>query len=321
MNWQKYRTYISLMLGVLVLGNLFVLSSYSIKNASSIYLNGVTKSEILKALTAANKLQNQYNKPMQTQQLTSEQKNKLLKQLLGTLATKEALSGSDNMLIKNQQHGKIVTVDMVKMREPGFISITDSEESKMLGSSRFLSKGMHKKIKVHLKEYVDGINLTAYLYKDDGDRSFDMQKDEPMKDDTNWSIYKSFDVNSRRNLNYCYYSNNLKYGPALLLREQLPGNKIKFQSISTPSDAGSSEEPFFIAIFKDNNGLPGKIIGYSRRTYRGGKKFRLTEPVSNEMLYAMIFKDDGDGKFNPALDTIVRGENNLVIIVKFKVIK
>lgn len=120
-----------------------------------------------------------------------------------------------------------------------------------------------------------------------------------------------------------YYSNYLEPGsPALVLREQASGNKIKLESVRTPFDSKNLKKSFFIVIFKDANGLPGKIIGSQITKFGGsGSEVTLTEIVSNEMLYAMIFEDNSDGALDLASDQVVRGENNLIIITKFKVIQ
>ena len=117
-----------------------------------------------------------------------------------------------------------------------------------------------------------------------------------------------------------YYSNYLQPGsPALLLREQFPGSKIKFESVHVPFDSKNPKKSFFIAIFKDAEGFPGKNIGQSQQKSGSGNEVALTETVSNEMLYAMIFEDNSDGAFDLTSDRIVRGENNLIIIIRFKV--
>ena len=136
------------------------------------------------------------------------------------------------------------------------------------------------------------------------------------------AVYKNFTVSSRRDLRYAYYSNYIRPGnPAFVLREQLPGNKIKFDSVSTPFDPKNLKKSFFIAIFKDANGLPGKVIGSSQQKSGSGGEVILTEDVSGEMLYAMMFEDNGDNKLDLTVDTAVRGEDDLVAISKFKVIQ
>jgi len=282
---------------------------------------GITESDIRSALDAAKKVEDHFRNPP-TPKLTPEQEMEVLKEVASIAATKKALSGSRDITIDTQQPGNVITITSVVMKEAGFIVIKKSSNLATVGSSKLLTKGVHQNVQISLNEYVDGIGLTVYLYKDDGDGILDTQKDKYITDDTGLAIYKNFDVRSRRNLRYAFYSNTIKYGPALILKEQLPGNKIKFEGVSiyTPD---ALKKSYFIVIFKDSNGLPGRIIGNSQplKGSSSGNEVQLDEPVSNEMLYAMIFEDNGDGRFDSTSDSIVRGEDNIIIIVKFKVIQ
>jgi hypothetical protein len=67
--------------------------------------------------------------------------------------------------------------------------------------------------------------------------------------------------------------------------------------------------------------LPGRIIGHGQPKGIPPFEIILTESVSDEMLYAMMFEDNGDEVFDVQEDPAVRGDDNLVIIVKFKVIR
>ncbi len=82
---------------------------------------------------------------------------------------------------------------------------------------------------------------------------------------------------------------------------------------------------FFIVIRKDKNSFPEKLIGVSKIIRNGGDcvglSITLQKPVSNETLYAMIYKDNGDRIFNEDEDILLRGYENLPIIVKFQVVK
>lgn len=291
-------------------------------------ISGVTESDIRSALDAAKKIEDIFNNPP-TPKLTREQESEIKKQVESIIATKKALSGSGDLVIDTQQPGRNIIITSAVVKDKGFVVIkknTDFETMRankdILGISQLLPVGTAKNIQIPLNEYVDGVELKAYLYKDDGDGMFNPASDKYATDAKGWAIYKNFPVSSRRNLQNVYYSNYLQPGsPALLLREQLPGNKIKFESVSTPFDPKNLKKSFFIAIFKDANGLPGKIIGQSQQKSGSGSEIPLTEAVSNEMLYAMMFEDNGDSKLDLMSDSIVRGENNLVIIVKFKVIQ
>ncbi|TSC69013.1 MAG: hypothetical protein G01um101466_221 [Parcubacteria group bacterium Gr01-1014_66] len=297
--------------------------------AVKLAIRGVTESDIHAALDAAKKVQDQFSRPP-TQQLTPEQEKELQKYVESIQATQKALSGSGDLVIEMQQPGRNIVITSAVVKDKGFVVIkkkTDFETMRankdILGISQLLSIGTAKNIQIPLNEYVDGVELKADLYKDDGDGVFSPTSDKYATDAKGWAIYKNFPVSSRRNLQNVYYSNYLQPGsPALLLREQLPGNKIKFESVSRPFDPKNSKKSFFITIFKDADGLPGKIIGSQIIKSGGsGNEIQLTESVSNEMLYAMIFEDNGDSKLDLMSDSIVRGENNLIIIIKFKVIQ
>ena len=306
-----------------------IVSPQSVDVAVRSIIRGVTESDILSALDAAKKVQDQFSRP-KTQQLTPEQEKELQKQIESIQATQKALSGSSELVINTQQPGKNITVTSAVIKDKGFVVIkknTDFETMRankdILGASQLLSIGTAKNIQILLNEYVDGVELKAYLYKDDGDGIYNPTIDKYASNANGEAISRNFPVSSHRNLQNVYYSNYLQSGsPALLLREQLPGNKIKFESVSIPFDIKNQKKSFFIAIFKDANGLPGKMIGSQLIKSGGsGNEIQLNESVSNEMLYSIIFEDNGDGKLDLMSDPIVRGENNLIIIVKFKVIQ
>lgn len=302
-------------------------STQKTETAVKVTIRGVTESDIRSALDAAKKIEDMFNNPP-IPNLTREQESEITKQVVNAITTKKALSGSRDIVIDIQQPGRNIVITSAVVKDKGFVVIkksTDFETMRankdILGISQLLSIGTAKNIQISTNEYVDGVELKAYLYKDNGDGTFNPASDKYAADDKGWAIYKDFYVSSRRNLSHAFYSNIIKYGPALLLKEQLPGNKIKFESVSTPFDPKNLKKSFFIAIFKDANGLPGKIIGQSQKKSGSGSEISLTEAVSNEMLYAMIFEDNGDSKLDLMSDSIVRGENNLIIIVKFKVIQ
>lgn len=302
--------------------------SLKTEGAVKLIIRGVAENDIRIALDAAKKVQDSFNEPL-TQEFTPEQEEELQKYIESIQATKRALSGSGDLVIDTQQPGRNIIITSAIVKDEGFIVIkkhTDIETSRVnkdiLGTSQLLPVGTANNIQISFNEYVDGVGLMAYLYKDNGDRAFDPVDDKYVTDAKGLNIYKDFSVSSRRNLQNVYYSNYLQSGsPALILREQLPENKIKFESVSVPFYSKNLNKSFFVVIFKDADGLPGKIIGSQIIKSSGsGNEIQLTESVSDEMLYAMIFEDNGDGKLDLMFDSIVRGENNLIIIVKFKVV-
>jgi hypothetical protein len=103
-------------------------------------------------------------------------------------------------------------------------------------------------------------------------------------------------------------------GTGLIFIEQVPGNYVEYIDGCIPNG-----RPYYVAIFKDKNGLPGKYIGHS--TLDRSSRINLTETVSDEMLFAMVFEDYSGGRFDLAKDQIARGKDGLIVIAKFKVIK
>jgi len=80
------------------------------------------------------------------------------------------------------------------------------------------------------------------------------------------------------------------------------------------------ESPGFVVIHKDNNGDFGSIIGSSSIVQPGTTNnisISLSEPVGNGLkLYAMIHKDDGDGKFDASKDLTVKdGFGNMMHMI------
>lgn len=89
---------------------------------------------------------------------------------------------------------------------------------------------------------------------------------------------------------------------ALVVMEQLPADSV------IVSGASLSENGFII-VKKDEGGMPGGIIGISEFLPAGGYSqidIGTTETLADGMkYYAEIFKDNGDGIFDPKGDSIV----------------
>ncbi len=286
------------------------------------HIKGVTTVEIEQALSAAASVENHFNRPRI--KLKDEHEKILQKQVQSIIATKKALSlyGPKEIVVFNQEPGKQITLESVQMSEPGF-AIIEYNNRKAIGSSALLKIGSNKSVLIGLNEHVDGETVVVRLYKDDGDGVFDSKKDKCMVDNNGMLMFKQVKVGTVRNLSHTFYSNYLSIGvPSLLLKEQLPGTTIKFSSISFGHKIPAKTN-FFLVIRKDRNGFPGKIIGVSnkQRGARSHSKITLQEPVSNETLYAMVYKDNGDRTFNENKDILLRGYENLPIIVKFQVVK
>ncbi len=225
-------------------------------------------------------------------------------------ATKESIrmNGTPDIAVDNQPPGNSVLLKSINMKFKGFVAI---ERSNVIGVTPLLPIGVTKNIRIPLSEHVDGTSLLAYFYKDNGDGVFDARKDGYVNEQRN-RVFREFEITTKRDLKNSYYSNTLNdNGEAtLIIVEQPAGNKIEFTNMNPPC---------FVAIFKDKNGLPDKFIGNNAVTK--SNRVYLLEPVSDEMLYAVMYKDNGDGKFDLMSDSPARGKSGLIIIVKFKVTK
>ena len=76
----------------------------------------------------------------------------------------------------------------------------------------------------------------------------------------------------------------------------------------------------FVAIHEDNHGVPGKIIGFSDLIHK--RLDHLTIQVSsplqnNHVYYAILHRDNGDGKFSEANDGFLNDKNNDVTLMSF----
>ncbi len=276
--------------------------------------------DIKKSISDSKQVTARSNKPVETE-LSLKQKLLLKKRQLSTNLTMNKINkiGSDYIEIKDQESGKFIKIDSVFLSLPGF-AVVEKPNRKIIGATPLLNKGRTDNITVSLDEIVDGQGLIIHLYKDNGDRVFNSKRDRRLRDKKGMTIFRRVYVNSIRNLAYTYYSNNLSEGyPALILKEQLPGKKIRFESTSfSPKKKGN-----FIVVRRNKNSFPHKIVGVSHLLKYGGSHFEMSlkETVSNEILFAMVYSDNGDNIFYEKDDFPARGFDNLPIIVEFKVIK
>lgn len=283
----------------------------------------VTIDEIYKALSEAKNIGNQFNAPPRSK-LTDEQKKIIEKKVQSIITTKKRLKsiGPMEIAVSDQGPGKQIRIESVLLPGTGFATI-EKTNRKTIGSSSLLKAGKSTDILINLSEYIDGETIFVRLYKDDGDGAFHPKKDKWVLDKGKMPIFRRIDVGTKRDLTYAFYSNYISRGvPSLLIKEQLPGTKIAFTSINF-GKTRKQKNRFFIVIRKNDNNFPGRIIGVSDmlRYGRRGPKITLQEPVANETLYAMVYKDNGDGIFNEDEDLPLRGLNNLPIIVEFLVIE
>jgi hypothetical protein len=228
--------------------------------------------------------------------------NNTLKKSLGAINAK-------GLLVDDQPPGDSVVISSVDMEFNGYVAI---EQADVLGASPLLHPGIHQNINIPLKQHVDGTSLLAIIYKDDGDGVFDRYNDQYRS--SAGKVIKEFEISTRRDKGNAYYSTSSFNGTGLIFIEQVPGNYVEYIDSSIPNG-----KPYYIAIFKDENGLPGRYLGHS--SLERSSRINLSETVSDEMLFALMFEDYSGGRFDLAKDQIARGKDGLIVIAKFKVIK
>ncbi|TAL49683.1 hypothetical protein EPN81_05055 [Patescibacteria group bacterium] len=78
--------------------------------------------------------------------------------------------------------------------------------------------------------------------------------------------------------------------------------------------------PGYVVIYNDNSGVPGSVIGESVLFQTGGEHLTisLNEPlVENQVYYAMLYHDDGDGRFRADTDVQVVDSEQSVVLMTF----
>ncbi len=78
--------------------------------------------------------------------------------------------------------------------------------------------------------------------------------------------------------------------------------------------------PGYIVLFNDQEGIPGSVIGQSELLSSGGEHFKV--PVNSplqegEVYYAILYHDDGDGRFRLEKDLQVTDTENSVMLMNF----
>lgn len=105
----------------------------------------------------------------------------------------------------------------------------------------------------------------------------------------------------------------------IIIDDQRPGEMVVINKSYTKVDS-------FIAIHENDNNTPGKIIGVSKLLNKNveysGLRIKLDRPSKKgELLFAMVHKDNGNGKFNfPGEDLPLKDQNNKILIKPFNII-
>ena len=95
------------------------------------------------------------------------------------------------------------------------------------------------------------------------------------------------------------------------MTDQYPGNVAFLSSVQ-------ADKPSWVVVQADNNGLPGKVIGSTHidAGITPGVKITLTQPmVDGATYYAVIYTDDGSGKFDATTDKPVTDANGVIMHV------
>lgn len=95
----------------------------------------------------------------------------------------------------------------------------------------------------------------------------------------------------------------------IVMSDQYPGNVVYLSSVQV-------QNPSWVVIQADKNGQPGDIIGsahFDKGINPGNIK--LTKPtVEGGTYYAVIYTDDGSGKFDATTDVPLKDSNGNVIM-------
>ncbi len=98
----------------------------------------------------------------------------------------------------------------------------------------------------------------------------------------------------------------------IVMSDQYPGNVVYLSSVQV-------QNPSWVVIQSDKNGQPGEILGsahFDKGINPGNIK--LTKPtVEGGTYYAVIYTDDGSGKFNAVTDVPLKDGNGNVIMKIF----
>lgn len=103
-------------------------------------------------------------------------------------------------------------------------------------------------------------------------------------------------------------------GNAIYVENQTAGSTFVLVGFAVLS------QPGFVVIYSDNGGVPGSVIGESFLLPSGGEHLivPLDEPlVDGQVYYAMLYHDDGDGRFREDADTQATDSQQSVILMSF----
>jgi hypothetical protein len=249
------------------------------------------------------------------------------------MATQAALNKSKYFDIPPQEAGRSLKISSAEMPHKGFLTVWRGVRVGFLGTSELLKKGTHRNLTIPLNDYIDGAELTILVYADDGDGVLDTNKDNSYFSGDYQATLAHARYQTSRDLNTGYYAPTVWPGSASIIvqGEQLPGNKmappiqVNLAKSITDIQREQKAPEHFLVIHKDAGGLPGRVIGVSApfptmmQTFNGQGTFDLTERVYDEMLFYVAYTDNGDGRFSLVDDKPMRGVNDAIVLVRFRV--
>ena len=98
----------------------------------------------------------------------------------------------------------------------------------------------------------------------------------------------------------------------IVMNDQFPGNVVYLSSVQLA-------QPSWVVIQADNAGVPGKVIGslHFDAGINPGKITLTQATVEGGTYYAVIYTDDGSGKFNATTDQPLKDASGNVIMKIF----
>ncbi len=256
-----------------------------------------------------------------------------------------------------QEPGKKVVVAHVELQKPGFVVVSSPliirADGSEFNTAHFLQSGVYNNLAVPLSRYMDRYEAYVSLYEDDGDQTFDRSKDRVMtyrkkrgvdeqifedpaivrirfKSDRSFDEYQSV-----------YLQGNKKW-EGLEAFEQVPG---KLATVTV----ARSYVPAWVAIHESKSGCAGTVLGVHSlidepevivraknsgtytpelaKRYEGLHRQRdnfdipLSREVKNETVFAVMYEDNGDGRFDLTTDKPLKGINDEAVGIEFPVIQ
>ena len=97
----------------------------------------------------------------------------------------------------------------------------------------------------------------------------------------------------------------------VVVTDQFPGNIVYLSSVQLT-------KPGFVAVYDDNNGTPGEIIGtqYFDAGINPGRVTLTRSTVDGEVYYAILHTDNGDKVFNATQDVqLINAAGNPIMMI------